>query len=396
MWRRAAAVTLLVLSALAVLPGCSSGSSDRAPTAAEAQDVLDAYAAALRAHDTGAALKLVASGPASSAFRQREQSAATGLARLPLATWSYRVGSPVTEQRALDTARSRYGRPSLLTQVQLSYSLAGIDDHPSEHDLWLSFVRQDGHTRIAGDDDLANSGGASWRGIWDYGDLVVAHGTHALVIGHVTRAARVADLAAEFDRAYPVIDAAWGTDWTRGVAVLVPDDADEFAALAGSQPSGGTAADVGAETIVDGDVVRIVFAPDSLGHGTAEQQTALVRHELTHVATRSATTATTPRWLVEGYAEYLAKGDAATTLTAVPPRLPTAADLQPSGKGAAAAYETSRMACRYLAEQIGANGLAALYRAAGSGDWAAALRTAGLTSARFDAGWRAFVRGEIR
>jgi hypothetical protein len=384
-----------------LIAACSHDSPAEAPNIAQAQATLDHYAAAVLAHRADAAAAQLDAGAASKAFADRQRSVLADLRDVPLAAWSYRVVAPVTEPPATTAAGKRYGRPSLIARVELSYRLDGVDRTPSVHEQWLTFVRRDGHTTLAGDDDLAASGGTSWRGVWDFGPVVVARGVHGLVFGHPDRAARVADLAAALDRAVPAVDAVWDRDWSQAAAVLVPDDAAEFSALAGDQPLAGTGADVGAVTVLERSgaaASRIVISPAAVRHLSTSAEQVLLRHELTHVATAAVTTDGMPRWLVEGFAEYVARPDeTGTTLTAMPSHLPADAAFDPSTPTAVAAYEQGRLACAYVVSLAGRAGLARLYGSAGSAGLPEALHTVlGTDVAGFESGWRTYVGDALR
>lgn len=121
-------------------------------------------------------------------------------------------------------------------------------------------------------------------------------------------------------------------------------------------------------------------------------RTVVLTHETTHVATRTATTAATPLWLSEGFADWVAyrsshrKPDTtAPELTRavargkVPAHLPTDADFgfKAGADRLAKAYEGSWLACRMIAGKWGEARLIAFYRAAGQGALPASSGSAG-------------------
>jgi hypothetical protein len=269
------------------------------------------------------------------------------------------------------------------------------------------------------DDGLADAGGDSWRGPWDFGTLALAHGSASLVLGHGDRAL-LASIAADVDAAIPAVSAVWGTGWPRHVAVIVPSSAAELAAEV-SEGSPVTT-DLAAAAVADsqdpvtGAVLgqRLIVNPAALARLSPLGRRIVIRHEVTHIATARATSDATPRWLVEGFAEYVGNlgsgqpvGVAAAELGAdvragtLPAALPAAAGFDTAATSARA-YEQAWLACRLIAVRTGPAGLVRFYRAvdadAGDGPAAvgAALRTVLHESlARFTADWRAYLRAEL-
>jgi hypothetical protein len=106
----------------------------------------------------------------------------------------------------------------------------------------------------------------------------------------------------------------------------------------------------------------------------------VLTHEITHVATRRVTNVAVPKWLVEGFADYVgysgtdaqvreAAADLAVDVRAgrVPSTLPTDAEFDGDNPRLTQAYEGSWMACRLIADRIGTRGLVAFYRTVGAG-----------------------------
>jgi hypothetical protein len=75
----------------------------------------------------------------------------------------------------------------------------------------------------------------------------------------------------------------------------------------------------------------------------------------------------------------------------LPRGLPTTADLDPTANGLGATYEEAWLACRFLAQEYGADGLVRFYRkvAAGSSTQEAFRSELGTTQRMFVAQWRA-------
>jgi hypothetical protein len=311
----------------------------------------------------------------------------------------------------------------LIAQVTLAYQLPGVDAVPSTHDLWLTFVRRHGTTYLAGDSDLVASGFSSWVGPWRYGKLGAVRGTNSLVLGPAGQSTLLHDLAADVDAAVPQVRAVLGSAvssavWPGQVAVIVPFSADEFATLTGA--SRATITDVSAAAVTDGiDPVsrrafgqRLVLNPAELSTLTKVGRQIVLRHEITHLATATITSDVTPRWVIEGLAEYVANQGtgqsvavAASELRAAvragksPTALPADSAFGMTGAALAQVYEQSWLACRYIAATIGTAGLVHFYSEIGqsldpaNASLAAALRSLLHESlAMFTAGWRSYVQ----
>jgi hypothetical protein len=393
------------------------GSGRGAPTLSQVRTILDRHGRAVMSRSSKDFLADVDDAKAASDFRRRQAEAVGALAPVPLASWTYTLSAPVTDPITTAASAKRLGAPTLIVRVSLAYALRRVDPVPSTHDLWWTFVKRHGRVRIAADDDMANVGGASWHGPWDFGPLVVQQGRSSVVFGHPASAAQLPQLAAAVDAAVPVVDGVWGSEWTQQVAVIVPASAQELAAL------GQTASisDISAETVSDppnavtGAITgaRVLMNPDELNKLTEVGRRIVVQHELAHVATAASTGPASPRWLVEGFAEYvgnLGSGQpvrvAAGELRAevargrLPAQLP--GDAEFTGGSGPQAYEESWLACRLIVARAGQPGMARLYRLVGaSGDTAARAVEAAMQSvlhesmAAFTAQWRNYLSAEL-
>jgi hypothetical protein len=415
--RSATGAALLVAAALvaACLTGCSSASSS-APTAAQIDAMLSHHGAAVLAHSTSAFLADVDPNRAAADFRSRQAAQIANLARLPLTSWSYRAGSFATDSGALAAARSRLGGPVQIVDVTLTYQLRGVDAQPSVHDLWWTFVTRHGRVYLAGDSDLAPSGGVSWKAPWDFGPIVAQAGQACLVLAHPAQAAQLPMLAASVDAAVAVVAGVLPTGWSRSVAVLVPGTQDEFAAQV--QDGQDTAlSDIDAETTFDSigstdgpTGARIVINPGQLDRLSAIGVRIVLQHEITHVATAGYTALGTARWIVEGLAEYVGNLGNPQSVPAAAPELASALrhgatlpatlpdDSDFSGSSAAQAYQEAWLAFRYLAQRSGQAGAVRFYRLVASSDLptdqavAAGLQTVlHESTAAFTAQWRSYV-----
>jgi hypothetical protein len=302
----------------------------------------------------------------------------------------------------------------------LDYAYRGIDRIPTRHDLWWTFVRHDGRVVLAADDSLAQAGGQSWQGPWDFGPLVVRRGTHSLVIGHPDSAAALDGIRSTVDAAVPVVSSVWGSGWAQDVAVIIPSSDAELRAQAGETLDATlTVAAVAisdGQDPVSGDVYgqRLIVNPAALDQLSAVGQQIVVRHEITHIAAAASTSAASPTWLVEGFADYvgnLHSGQSVTTTAAeltadvrhgrVPDALPATDAFSTEGQSAQA-YEGAWLACRLIAHRAGVPGLVRFYRVVGASPLGSdAAVAAGLrrvlheTTAQFTGQWRAYLIAQL-
>lgn len=382
--------------------------------------MLARHSAAVLGRSAAAFLADIDTAAAAADFRRRQQAEIASLAGVPLQSWRYAVSSPVTDQAATAASAKRLGASALIVHVSLSYALKFVDPQPTSRELWWTFVRRHGHVYIAADDDMAELGGVSWTGPWDYGPVVAARGSASLVLGHPQDSAGLPRLAAAVDAAVPVVTGVWGPRWARQVAVLVPASSKELTALVGQ----GTAlTDVSAEAVFDArDPAtgaaygqRLVLNPRALAELTPAGLRIVVQHEITHIASAASTGQSTPRWLVEGFADYVGNlGSAqpvrvaASELRAevargtLPVALPADADFTPGEARLPQVYEQAWLACRLIATRAGQDGLVRFYRLVGaSADVAPTAIAAAVRSvlhesvATFTAQWRAYLKEQL-
>ena len=411
----AAGSALVVL--LGLLTACSGSDDTSAPALGEVRTLLAQHGRAVLAHDRSAFLSGVDGSARATGFWRNQAAAFANLTRLPLASWSYHLVARTRDRSAEAAAGKRLHAKAIVVEVHLSYALKRADPVPSTQTLWWTVVRRGGHVVVGGDDALADSGGASWRGPWDFGRLTVVRGSHGVVLGHADPSV-LAPVVAAVDDAVPAVSAVWPRPWTKYVVAVVPGSSEELAAEVG--PSSPISTAVAAAAISDpantvtGDVPgqRLIVNPDALARLTAVGRRIVVRHEVTHIADARYTTDATPPWVREGFAEYVgnlgtgqpvrtAAAELATTVakSGVPRALPTAVDLA-TGEAIPQAYEESWLACRLIAERVGVGGLVRFYVAAGEGigtpSAADAIRAVLHESiATFTAQWRAYVHAQL-
>lgn len=416
-WVGSASRLLLIAALVGPLAACSRpSSSTQAPPLAQVNALLARHGAAVLDHSASRFLADVDTAAPAARFFAAQRAEIANIAGVPLQSWSYTADSVVSDPSVLAAQRARLGAPVLIVHVTLSYALRDIDPEPTAHDLWWTFVARHGRVYLAGADAMAGQGGTSFVGPWDFGPVVLARGAASLVLGHPAQAGLLPGLARAVDAAVPVVTGVWGSDWAQRVAVFVPDSSTEFSDLVGT---GTSLTDVSAETVFDTqDPVnggrygqRIVLNPTALATLSPVGIGIVLRHEITHVASAASTTPATPRWLVEGLAEYVANlttGQSARTAApelaaavrrgVLPRSLPGDSAFAAGGPALAQLYEQSWLACRLIARRVGAAGLVRFYRQVGvsaqgpDGAVATALgRVLHESPAAFLAQWRAYL-----
>lgn len=405
--------------AATLVSGCSSPDHSP-PTLSEIRTVLARQAAAVRQHDRAAFAADLDTAQPAAAFRAAQLAAFGNLIRLPLSAWSYRLEGRTDFHQAEARAAARLGTAAVIVRVALRYALRGVDRTPTSHDLWWTFVRQGGHVVLAADDSLANAGGTSWQGPWDFGRLLVLRGPHTVVLGHPADAGVLPQLRATVQAAVPAVTAVWGPDWSQDVAVVVPGSEEELRAQAGE--SSDVSLDVAAVAVSDGQNPltgavygqRLIVNPGALARLSAVGRRIVIRHEITHIAAAQATGPASPQWLVEGFADYvgnLGTGQPVPTVAAelraevrrgrLPAQLPSADAFSTQGESAQA-YEGAWLACRLIAQRAGRSGLVRFYRLVGASPASSATAVAAAlravlheSTARFTAQWRSYLRTEL-
>ncbi|MFE6662265.1 hypothetical protein ACFVFH_01685 [Streptomyces sp. NPDC057697] len=395
-----------LLAALLLASGCAApdddapGATDRAVRA-----VLDRRAAAVLDHDPAA--YLATTDPGATGFRTAQRRELANLADVPLSSWTYRLREM--------TAR---GSDRVTAEVELGYRIKGYDAAPvtSDRVIDLRRDRTDGRWYVVGD----RAGADRVRPLWQQGEVRVVRGKHSLVLGVGRSARELRAVAATADRAVPAVSRAWPEGWAGRVVVLVPRTTRDMAELLGS-----AAADYrGIAAVTTGrtgsahknPADRVIVNPQAYGTLGPLGRRVVLTHETTHVATRARTSAATPVWLSEGFADrvayraedrtpaQIAPGLARTVRRGDPPAaLPTDEDFGFAGdpERLARAYEGGWAACELIADRWGEEKLSAFYRAVGGhAERDGAVREAmrevlGTTPQEFTALWREWLRSRL-
>lgn len=390
-------------AALALLPaaaGCSGSGGHGAGTGWRA--VLATRARAVLHRDRAAFTGTV--DPASDGFRAAQGQVFDNLRELPLSSFGYRV---------LSTGAFPVASPDeVAVHAELDYELRGYDAAPVVSQAYLTMTRRSGHWYVSSQTDGDSSGRHTAVQPWDLGPLHVVTGRDSLVLGQ-GGAGALRGYAGLADRAAPVVRGAWPGRWADKAIVEVPGTEAGLAALIGAPA--GAYQDIAAVTTAElrgggsAPADRVIVNPQAFAGLSAFGRRVVLTHELTHVATRTATTAATPLWLSEGFADWVGYTGAGRTPRQIAPELgrdvtggraprtlPANGDFAAGGTDLAQAYEGAWLACRMVAEQWGKDRLVALYRAAGHESEDRALHdTLGTSVAAFTARWRAYVTHEL-
>lgn len=351
---------------------------------ADVQALLDSWARALRSGDT-AALAALFDRDAAPGFLDREVRRAQNLRNVPLADFGFDIGTEPETPVPRETVDALQASDVWMPPVYLRYAVTGPDAAPTRKPVALTLARRGETWLLVSDAPVGDR--VTWRGPWDFGPLLAksvpsGNGRTSVVLGHLDDADNVNALAAEVSTAVPAVTELWGTDWARSALVIATSSRDEFVELVGSSYSGSEIAAVSVSDVVRTPPVtgqRVVFSPTAAQRLDDVTRRAVLRHELTHIATRAVTVDGSPMWLLEGFADYsgyrgtgLSLGRIAPTLVAevdafgLPVALPSDADFAASAT-ARLAYEQGWAVCAYIAAEFGEPALVALYRALARG-----------------------------
>jgi hypothetical protein len=178
-------------------------------------------------------------------------------------------------------------------------------------------------------------------------------------------------VATNIGRAVDAVEAFWGTDWPREIAVVATGSQRQFETEAGGGPAAEWA-DIAAVAVADrvdparriAIGQRIVFAPGAVGMSESALRIVL-SHELFHYAARADTAVDAPEWLTESVADYVARPPTPLPKPMpLPTALPSDAELAAPGPQRSQAYDRAWWFARFVADTRGAATLRALYRTA--------------------------------
>jgi hypothetical protein len=369
-------------------------------------------------HDRGALLATI--DPTEHQFAAAQLRMLADLRRVPLASWSYTIGR--ARAAASAEASATYPVPTYAPVVSLHYRIKGFDITPTDLRQYPTFTLRLGHWYLASLDEFATDGSVSATDLWDYGPVDVVRRPDVLVLGPPSMLGTMQQVAGDLHASIPRVTSVWGAEWSRRVVAEVPrtqrelgaitsdtGDLSKLAALSSAEISStaGDPAPVGA---------RISMNPHTWPSVGPLGRLVVLTHELTHLASRADTGSQTPRWLQEGFADYVGfpgTGLAATVIAKelaaqlragrVPRGLPANQAFAGSSPQLAESYEEGWLACRLIAARAGQRALVRFYRQVGTATTSQARAVSDalhhvlhLSTAQFTALWRTYLQDQLR
>ncbi|MGW6932535.1 hypothetical protein ACWGE0_20945 [Lentzea sp. NPDC054927] len=174
--------------------------------------------------------------------------------------------------------------------------------------------------------------------------------------------------------------------WARRVDVVVPASDSELVSLVGP-----AFAEMAGIAIRDAAGQRVVINRVRAASLTDTELRVLLRHEITHVATRDLTSDSAPLWLVEGFADWVAFHGLGLSLRQAAPKLTSDVSALPAdfgGPGRDLAYQQAYSIMVYLESRLGERGVVDFF-----------LQHAAMSAVDLGdvdvAGWREFLKSSI-
>lgn len=396
----------------------TAASADAAARLSAIRGLLHERSEAVLSHDRAQFMASV--DPDGGAFRRSEAQMFHNLARVRFSSWSYSVSATAAHLGTL--RQDHYDAPTWVPKgFALHYRIKGFDTAATDLPQYPTFVERSGRWYLASLSDFAGRGKVSSTDLWDYAPVRVVHRHRVLVLGPQSELPTMAAVGDQLAAAIPRVTSVWGRDWSRSVVALVPssqhemalidddhEDLDQIAALTSAEVSS-----TRGRPLPVGD--RVTVNPRNWSRLDTLGAQIVLTHELTHVATRADTGSQTPKWLSEGFADYVGFLDsglppvvAASELDErvrageVPSRLPRNRDFRGSNPQLGDAYEEAWLACRYIAAHYGQPTLVRFYRTVGTSSRpsSAAVSQAmrhllGVTPREFTRRWRSYIVSQL-
>lgn len=354
-----------------------------------------------------------------SEFRTEQARWFDNLAAVPFAQWKLRLAGSTAETvvpAAARTLADHLGGGSFAALVEGEFRIEGHDNAGQHYDRVVALTPRGGRWYVSG--SFEPTGRPAHRELWDVGTVHVLEAKHGLVLG-LEPVEKLRIYASELDRAVPDVDKIWDAPWARRAIVVVTRTEAEMAVLLGGDAAGYrqlaavTRGELGLEE-ESAAAERIIVNPKAYRDLSEIGRRVIMRHEVAHVAARSRTQAWTPRWLAEGFADYvgyrssgLPTRTVAQELAAevrkgfVPRALPTDESFAATNSALAQTYELSWLACRLIAERYGGSEtLVEFYRTVGGPGGGTEVGRAfrdvlGISAEQFTSMWRDYVRSEL-
>ena len=358
--------------------------------------------------------------PGSPKFRRRQMQVFDNLHKVRFASWSYSFEA--NESQLPGPPQKKYAAPTWAPLgFSLNYRLRGFDKRPTNLPQYPTFVNRGGSWYLASFSDFAKRGMRSALDLWDFGPVEVLRTPSVLVLGHPESMATMQGVAAEVAADIPRVSAVWGEHWSQHAVVLVPSTQQELGRVVDDYGSLDNIAAVATAEVQIGsgkpDPVgdRIGINPANWPKLSPLGRRIVLTHELTHVATRAVTSAATPTWLAEGFADYVGYLGSGVPTTFVaqdlgndlragqePRHLPRDGQFDGRNVRLSQSYEGAWLACRLIAERWGQRTLVRLYDAVGRSHEQPAAAVASalqrflhLSQPEFTKAWRAYLSTEL-
>ncbi|MBC6450810.1 hypothetical protein [Actinokineospora xionganensis] len=352
-------------------------------------------------------------------FLESQRALFANLAGVPFDHWSYVLHPDDSlDLTALDDDRTaELWAPA----VDLRYALGGVDLTPTSRAMGYLFVHRAGTWYLRSDTALNDLGRRSWRGPWDFGPCVVTKTAHGLVLAHPGSQPMVDRLVRELDPSVQAVSRVWGSDWSRRVALFLPDGPAEMRALVGPDfPVESVVAVAIADRVDTAERTatgqRVILSPMGARALSVASLRVVLRHEITHVAARSVTVDGSPMWLLEGFSDYVGYRDTDIALaqgapdlakqvreSGPPTSLPEDRAFRGKDRELDLAYQQAWSISRFIADRFGEPRLVTLYRElGGAGPLSASetddllRRVIGMDRAILLREWQAYLRGALR
>ncbi|MDT4987384.1 MAG: hypothetical protein QOI74_1478 [Micromonosporaceae bacterium] len=341
--------------------------------------LLDRRADAIHRHDLPAFLRDI--DPADHPFVKAQRAEFDNLAHLPLAEFRYDVDTSARYDTMVAPAiRSRYRGGYRAIAVTVRYRIDGMDTAPVAAPWVPIFAVSDGRVRLAGvvsDPRLPVGAGGQ---AWETGPIAVVRSTRVVLVLSAGDTARAPEMLRMAEAGLDHVAAVRHGGWAGTVLITAVQDqrvfttyfagnadrTDHFAAVA--VPYYAAVPDWNRKPAYA--ATRVVFNPREFSADPSELAHDLT-HELAHVAMGPVTGDTTPLWLVEGFAEYVAYKP--EQVSGLYPKRALAGFQTGTAPPVDAFYDDGRnyvlawLACRMIAQRYGEDRLVGLYDAFSGG-----------------------------
>jgi hypothetical protein len=350
--------------------------------------LLDRRAKAVRDHDKPAFLADV-DGADQTFLRQQEQQF-DNLTRLPLAEFRYSLQGDVHYDTLIPAAvRSRYHSVVQTVAVTVLYRVDGVDPEPVGAP-WVPILGvEGGRWRLAGEVRDARLPTGTNGQAWETGPITVLRSERVVLVLSADDAGRAPDMLRMAETGLDHVAAVRRGGWAGKIMITAVQDPRLFTTYFADNPDHvGRVAAIAVPYYAQVPdwrakpryvTTRVVFNPREF-RADSTDLTHDLTHEFAHAAMGPVTADSTPLWLVEGFAEYVAyKSEQASGLFVkrLLDGFPTGS-APPSANfyGDARNYVLGWLACRMIVERYGEAKLIALYETAGGGT--AAQRVLGI------------------